>query len=203
MLAEALHQRGTPFTGVEQARRQARPGSAHRAGEGRRGGQKGSKADLGEPVHLVVDGRQVRLSSPGRVYFPDQGWTKLDMAQYYLAVGPGILGSLRERPTMLHRFPTGLAGEKVHQKRLPHGAPAWVPTVRLRFPRFGLYADELCPESVADILWAVQMFTVEFHPWNGRGRDVDSPDEWRIDLDPMPRPPSRTSVRWPLSPGRC
>lgn len=190
VLSHALDAAGTPFAGVEEAYRQwrdtARPGAQKWAGSGRRGGApKQSKAELGEPVHLDVDGRDVRLSSPNRVYFPDHGWTKLDVAQYYLAVGPGILQALRNRPTMLHRFPDGLAGEKVYQKRLPKGAPDWVPTVRLHFPRFDQFADELCPAALADIVWAVQMATVEFHPWNVRAADLDRPDEWRIDLDPM------------------
>jgi DNA ligase D-like protein (predicted polymerase) len=74
----------------------------------------------------------------------------------------------------------------VHQKRLPAGAPPWVETVRLHFPRYGLHADELCVTRLADVIWAVQMSTVEFHPWNSRRADTESPDEWRIDLDPMP-----------------
>ncbi len=139
-----------------------------------------------DAVELQVGERTVRLSSPDRVYFPDRGWTKLDVAQYYISVGEGILRALRERPTMLHRFPKGLAGKKVHQKRLPAGAPDWVETVELHFPRYDLTADELCPTEVAQIIWAVQMSTVEFHPWNVRRADVDRPDEWRIDLDPMP-----------------
>ncbi len=138
------------------------------------------------PIELEVGERTVRLSSPDRVYFPEQGWTKLDVANYYIAVGDGVLRALRERPTMLHRFPKGLAGDKVHQKRLPNGAPEWIETVELSFPRYGLTADELCPTEVAQIVWAVQMSTVEFHPWNVRRADVDRPDEWRIDLDPMP-----------------
>ncbi len=137
-------------------------------------------------VELQVGERTVRLSSPDRVYFPEHGWTKLDVANYYASVGEGVLRALRERPTMLHRFPKGLAGEKVHQKRLPNGAPDWIETVELSFPRYGLTADELCPTEVAQIVWAVQMSTVEFHPWNVRRTDVDRPDEWRIDLDPMP-----------------
>ncbi|MEN3121459.1 MULTISPECIES: non-homologous end-joining DNA ligase [Janibacter] len=143
----------------------------------------------GEDVHLDVGGRDVRISSPDRVYFPERGETKLELAQYYLAVGEGILRALRERPTMLHRFPKGVAGAKVHQKRLPKGAPDWVETVRLHFPRYDLHADELCPTELAQIIWAVQMSTVELHPWNVRRADVDRPDEWRIDLDPMPDAP--------------
>ena len=87
---------------------------------------------------------------------------------------------------MLHRFPDGLAGDKVHQKRLPRGAPDWVQTVRVHFPRYNRDADELCVTHLADVVWAVQMSTVEFHPWNSRRADVEKPDEWRIDLDPMP-----------------
>ena len=89
---------------------------------------------------------------------------------------------------MMHRFPSGVAGEKVHQKRVPHGAPPWLETVRVHFPRYGRdCADELCVTELAAVIWAVQMSTVEFHPWNSRRADTERPDEWRIDLDPMPR----------------
>jgi DNA ligase D len=134
-----------------------------------------------------VDGRTVRISSPDRVYFSARGETKLDLANYYIGVGEGIVRALRERPCMLHRFPKGVDGEKVHQKRLPKGAPAWVETVNVYFPRFGRTADELCVTELASVIWAVQMATVEFHPWNSRRSDVERPDEWRIDLDPMPK----------------
>jgi DNA ligase D len=137
-------------------------------------------------IEVPVGDRTVRVSNPDRVYFPAIGATKLDLVRYYLAVGPGIVNALRERPCMLHRFPTGLDGEKVHQKRLPAGAPPWVGTVRLHFPRYGLHADELCVTELAEVIWAVQMSTVEFHPWNSRRADTERPDEWRIDLDPMP-----------------
>ena len=137
-------------------------------------------------VELSAGERTVRLTNPDRVYFPAHGWTKLDVANYYIAVGDGIVRALRERPCMLHRFPEGLAGEKVHQKRIPSGAPPWLQTVRLHFPRWNRTADELCVTELAAVIWAVQMSTVEFHPWNVRRADVDRPDEWRIDLDPMP-----------------
>jgi DNA ligase D len=137
-------------------------------------------------VDLQVGERTVRISNPDRVYFPLTGATKLDLARYYLAVGPGIVNALRERPCMLHRFPSGVGGEKVHQKRVPKGAPPWLETVRVHFPRYGLHADELCVTELAQVIWAVQMSTVEFHPWNSRRADVEKPDEWRIDLDPMP-----------------
>jgi DNA ligase D len=145
------------------------------------------KGEFGEPVVLDVDDFAVRISNPERVYFSARGETKLDLARYYEAVGPGIVNNLRGRPCMLHRFPDGVDGPKVHQKRLPRGAPAWVDTVRLHFPRWGLHADELCVTRLADVVWAVQMSTVEFHPWNSRRPELEMPDEWRIDLDPMPK----------------
>ncbi len=140
-------------------------------------------------VELEVGGRTVRISNPDRVYFPATGATKRDLVEYYLAVGPGIVNALRERPCMLHRFPSGLAGDKVHQKRVPAGAPPWLETVEVFFPRYGRTADELCVTELAHVIWAVQMSTVEFHPWNSRRADVERPDEWRIDLDPMPACP--------------
>ncbi len=137
-------------------------------------------------VELEVGHRTVRVTNPDREYFPATGATKLDLVNYYLSVGDGIVRALRERPCMMHRFPSGLAGDKVHQKRVPHGAPPWLETVRVHFPRYGRHADELCVTELAHVIWAVQMSTVEFHPWNSRRADTEKPDEWRIDLDPMP-----------------
>jgi DNA ligase D len=136
-------------------------------------------------VDLSVGDRTVRITNPDRVYFPSRGASKLDVARYYLSVGDGIVRALRDRPCMLHRFPEGVGGDKVHQKRLPAGAPSWVETVRVDFPS-GRHADELCVTNLASVIWAVQMSTVEFHPWNSRRADTERPDEWRIDLDPMP-----------------
>ncbi len=136
-------------------------------------------------VELEIGHRTVRITNPDRVYFPARGETKIDLVRYYLSVGDGIVRALRERPCMLHRFPSGVAGPKVYQKRLPAGAPPWVHTVRVDFPS-GRSADELCVTDIADVIWAVQMSTVEFHPWNTRAPNVEFPDEWRIDLDPQP-----------------
>ncbi len=135
-------------------------------------------------IEVEVGGRTVRVSNPDRVYFPERGETKLDLVEYYMSVGDGIVNALSERPCMLHRYPTGVEGEKVHQKRLPKGAPEWIETVEIFFPRFGRTADELTVVELADVVWAVQMSTVEFHPWNSRRADVEAPDEWRIDIDP-------------------
>ena len=136
-------------------------------------------------TELTIGDRTVRISNPDRVYFAARGETKLDLARYYLSVGEGIVRALRERPCMMHRFPEGVGGEKVHQKRIPHGAPPWLATVRVSFPRYNRHADELCVTELAAVIWAVQMSTVEFHPWNSRRSDTERPDEWRIDLDPM------------------
>jgi DNA ligase D len=140
-------------------------------------------------VEVEVPGdpdRVVRVTNPDREYFAARGETKLDLVNYYLSVGDGIVRSLYERPCMLHRFPDGVSGEKVHQKRIPHGAPPWLETVRVHFPRYNRNADELCVTELGSVIWAVQMSTVEFHPWNSRRADTEKPDEWRIDLDPGP-----------------
>ena len=144
-------------------------------------------ASTSPSVELEIGDRTVRISNPDRVYFSARGETKLDLAHYYVSVGEGIVRALRERPCMMHRFPEGVAGEKVHQKRVPHGAPPWLETVRVSFPRYNRHADELCVTELASVIWAVQMSTVEFHPWNSRRADTERPDEWRIDLDPMPK----------------
>src|SRR5258706_4926672 len=146
-------------------------------------------------VDVEVGERTVRITTPDRVYLPARGETKLDLVRYYMSVGDGIVRALRERPCMLHRFPSGVAGEKVHQKRVPSGAPAWLETVRVHFPRDGRHAHELCVTQLASVIWAVQMSTVEFHPWNSRRADTERPDEWRSDLYPGPRRPLDTVRR--------
>src|ERR1700753_4331768 len=136
-------------------------------------------------VEVPIGSRTVKVSNPDRVYFPERGETKLDLVNYYLSVGDGIVRALRERPCMLHRYPEGVAGEKIYQKRLPKGAPEWVQTAEVSFPS-GRTADELCVTELAAVAWAVQTSTVAFHPWHSRRADTERPDELRIDLDPQP-----------------
>jgi len=136
-------------------------------------------------IELEVETRTIKVTNPERVYFPARGETKLDLINYYLAVADGIVRALYERPCMLHRYPEGVGGEKIYQKRLPKGAPEWVETAEVSFPS-GRTADELCVTEIASVAWAVQMSTVEFHPWHTRRPDVELPDELRIDLDPQP-----------------
>jgi DNA ligase D len=139
-----------------------------------------------EVLELDVAGRTVRVSSPGKIMFPDRGFTKRDVVEYYLAVGDGILRALRERPTTLQRFPEGVGGEMFFQKRVPQrGVPPWVETAEIAFPS-GRKAVELCPADLAHVVWAAQMNTIVFHPWPVRRGHVDNPDELRIDLDPQP-----------------
>jgi DNA ligase D len=133
-----------------------------------------------------VAGRTVRLTSADKVYFPQRGFTKGDVFDYYLSVGDGIMRALASRPTTLQRFPEGIDGEMFFQKRVPQrGVPPWLQSARITFPS-GRPADEVCPADLAHVAWAAQMGTVVFHPWPVRASDVDSPDELRIDLDPQP-----------------
>jgi DNA ligase D len=138
-----------------------------------------------EAIELVVGTHLVRVSNPDKVYFPGSGHTKLDLVQYYLSVEEGIVRALYERPTQLRRFPGGVEGEAIYQKRVPEKRPDWIETARVTFPS-GRHADELCVTEVAQVAWAANLGTVDFHPWPSRRRDTEHPDELRIDIDPQP-----------------
>ena len=129
--------------------------------------------------------RQVRLSSPDRVMWPDAGITKGDLAGYVMAVGDPLVRHIGDRPVTLQRFPDGIEGEEFYQKNPPKGMPDWVRTTRCRYPS-GRQHDQVVVDEVATAVWAVQMNTVTFHPWPVRTADNDDPDELRIDLDPQP-----------------
>ncbi|HEV7626226.1 MAG TPA: non-homologous end-joining DNA ligase [Streptomyces sp.] len=149
---------------------------------------------MGEAVELTVGDQQVRLSSPGKVYFPERGFTKLDVARYYMTVGEGITRALRDRPTTLERYPEGVSGESFFQKRAPKNLPDWIPTARISFPS-GRHADEICPTTPAAVIWAANLGCLTFHPWPVRRADTDRPDELRIDLDPQPGTDFSDAVR--------
>lgn len=150
---------------------------------------------------IDAGGREVRISNPDRVIFPaterTPEITKLEIAEYYVAVGDGIMRALQERPTTLERWPKGVhegivvstrekgGGDAFFQKRVPRGAPDYVETARITFPS-GRHADEVCPTEIAVPAWCAQMGTITFHPWPVRRADVDHPDELRLDLDPQP-----------------
>ncbi|MEV4637040.1 non-homologous end-joining DNA ligase [Actinoplanes sp. NPDC049548] len=135
---------------------------------------------------IEVAGHSVRLSSPDKVCFPERGYTKRDVFEYYLAVGDGIMRALHHRPTTLQRFPDGIDGEMFFQKRIStRGVPPWVQKATISFPS-GRTAEELCPADLAHVAWAAQMGTIVFHPWPVRAAAADNPDELRMDFDPQP-----------------
>ncbi len=139
-----------------------------------------------EALEYEVGNRKVRLTSPGKIMFPERGFTKKDVFEYYLAVSEPMLRAVHGRPVTLQRFPDGIDGEMFYQKRIPtRGVPDWMHTAQIAFPS-GRKADELCPIEPAHLLWAAQMGAVVFHPWPVRETATDNPDELRIDLDPQP-----------------
>lgn len=137
---------------------------------------------------LDVDGIAVRLTNRDKVYFPALGaqGTKGRLVEYYLALARGpMLAALRDRPTHLQRFPDGIDGEEIYQKRVPQHHPDYLQTCRVTFPS-GRTADALQVTHPAAIVWAAQMGTVTLHPWQVRCPETERPDELRIDLDPQP-----------------
>ena len=136
-------------------------------------------------IELEVGERVVKVTNPDKVLFPAAGHTKRDLVGYYLAVGEGIVRALRERPTQLRRFPDGIEGEQIYQKRVPEKRPEWVEAARVTFPS-GRHADELCVTELAQVIWAANLAVIDFHPWPSRRADTERPDELRIDIDPQP-----------------
>ncbi len=145
-------------------------------------------------MELTVGDQRVRLSNPDKIYFPESGFTKLDVAEYYMSVGDGITRALFDRPTTLERYPDGVNGESFFQKRAPKNLPGWIPTARISFPS-GRHADEICPTTPAAVVWAANLGCITFHPWPVRRDDTDRPDELRIDLDPQPGTDFADAVR--------
>ena len=137
---------------------------------------------------VVAAGREVAITNPAKVLFPDAGYTKLDLVQYYLAVADGALRAAGGRPNVLVRYPNGIKGEFFYQKRAPESRPPWTEIVSLRFPS-GRSADEIVPRDAATLAWMANMACLELHPHPVRAEDLDHPDELRIDLDPVPGVP--------------
>src|SRR5436305_3197837 len=138
-----------------------------------------------EHVMLEIAGREVRLSNPGKVYFPKPGWTKRDLVDYYLAVADATVVHLRDRPTVMKRFVNGIEEDPIWQKRVPKSTPDWLQTATVSFPS-GRSATELCANDAAHLAWAVNLGVIDFNPWPVRRADLDQPDELRVDLDPTP-----------------
>jgi DNA ligase D-like protein (predicted polymerase) len=142
----------------------------------------GSRA---ESEVLTVAGREIAISNPNKVLFPDAGYTKLDLVRYYLAIADGAVRAAGNRPNVLVRYPNGIAGEFFYQKRAPASRPSWVDVVVLKFPS-GRTAEEVVPRDAATFAWMANLACLELHPHPVRDNDLDHPDELRIDLDPVP-----------------
>src|SRR5690348_8754515 len=141
-------------------------------------------------IVLDVGGREVAISNPEKVYFPEARISKLDVVRYYLAVADGALRGSGGRPNVLVRYADGIHGEFFYQKRAPASRPPWLEVVALRFPS-GRTADEVVPRDAATLAWMVNLGCLELHPHPVRVEDLEHPDELRVDLDPVP------GVAWP------
>jgi DNA ligase D-like protein (predicted polymerase) len=138
-----------------------------------------------ESATIEVEGKEMDISNPSKVFFPEIGVTKMDLVEYYLAVGAGALRGCLERPTVMKRFPEGADGEFFFQKRVPANRPPWLDTVTVHFPS-GRSAELLAPTDLAHLVYAVNLGCIDLNPWPVRRADVDRPDELRVDLDPTP-----------------
>src|SRR5688500_18890780 len=134
-------------------------------------------------------GREVAVSNPDKVLFPEAGHTKLDLVRYYLAVADGALRAAGDRPNVLVRYPNGVGQDFFYQKRAPESRPDWIEVVELRFPS-GRTAEEVVPRDAATLAWMANLACLELHPHPVRAEDLDHPDELRVDLDPVP------GVKW-------
>jgi bifunctional non-homologous end joining protein LigD len=143
-----------------------------------------------ESERIEVAGREVTISNPRKILFPQPKYTKLDLVRYYLAVAEGALRGAGGRPNMLVRFPNGIEGEFFYQKRAPQARPSWIEVVELKFPS-GRSAEEVVPRDAAALAWMSNLACLELHPHPVRADDLEHPDELRVDLDPVP------GVEWP------
>ncbi|MDQ3955659.1 MAG: DNA polymerase domain-containing protein [Actinomycetota bacterium] len=143
---------------------------------------------MATPAEIVeVDGKEVRVTNPAKVFFPALGATKLDLVNYYLAVAPGALRGCVDRPTSLYRWPNGVDApdDAFFQKRVPQNRPEWMKTATIHFPS-GRSAEMLAITEAAALVWAVNLGCIDINPWPTRWDDLDHPDELRVDLDPTP-----------------
>ena len=136
-------------------------------------------------TEIEVDGKTVKVTNPDKVFFPERGETKLDLVNYYLAVGEPLMAAMGGRPTLLQRFPEGATGKSWFQKRVPASHPDWLQTAVVSTPN-GTTSDAMVAADVAHVLWAVNMGCIGFHVWPNLAADPEHADELRIDLDPQP-----------------
>jgi DNA ligase D-like protein (predicted polymerase) len=149
-------------------------------------------AGMPTPAEVIdVDGFDVRITNPGKIFFPRLGFTKLDLVKYYLSVMPGALMGSRHRPSTLYRWPNGVDApeDAFYQKRVPvKGRPEWLRTATVKFPS-GRSAEMIAIEDAAHVVYAINLGCLDLNPWPVRANDVDHPDELRVDLDPTPEVP--------------
>ncbi len=145
-------------------------------------------AKKGEHVLVDAGGREVRVSNPGKLFFPDAKLTKLDLVNYYLECEHAVVRGLRDRPTVMKRWVNGVDGDPFFQKRVPDSAPEWLQTATVTFPS-GRHARELVPNDAAHLVWGANLGVIDWNPWPVRRDDLDHPDELRVDLDPGPDVP--------------
>jgi DNA ligase D-like protein (predicted polymerase) len=152
-----------------------------------RGGRTNKIGVMAKPQSelLTIDGREVAISNPNKVLFPDAGYTKLDLVRYYLAVAEGALRGAGGRPNVLVRYPNGIGEQFFYQKRAPESRPDWIEVVALKFPS-GRTAEEIVPRDAAALAWMANLACIELHPHPVRAEELDHPDELRVDLDPVP-----------------
>jgi DNA ligase D len=140
---------------------------------------------MSKEVVFELDGEQVTVTNPDKIFFPTLGKTKLDVVNYYLSVADGALIGVRDRPMNLKRFPNGAEGDPFFQKRAPTPRPAWIQTATVKFPS-DRTADEVVCNDRRSLVWVVNLGCIDLNPWPVRSADVDHPDELRVDLDPQP-----------------
>jgi len=143
------------------------------------------KDEFGQPVELEAEGQPITITNPGKVLFPKIGVTKLDLARYYLDVGPALMTWIRDRPVLLERYPNGVGENSFFQKRIPDSAPSWLTTTTVETIN-GTESRALVIADLAHVLWAVNMGVLGLHVWQYKYQTPQWADELRIDLDPSP-----------------
>jgi len=138
-----------------------------------------------EQEKLSVGDREVVITNPSKLLFPQAGISKLDLARYYISVAPGALRGAGGRPCILKRYPNGIDDDFFFQKRVPSTRPDWIDVAQISFPS-GRTAEEIVPRDAAALAWMANLACIELHPHPVRADDVDHPDELRVDLDPVP-----------------
>ena len=151
-------------------------------------------AKKAEPATIEVCGRELRVSNPQKLFFPQPKLTKLDLVNYYVECEEAVVRGLRDRPTVMKRWVDGVEGKPFFQKRVPDSAPEWLQTATVTFPS-GRHARELVPNDVAHLVWGVNLGVIDWNPWAVRRTDLDHPDELRVDLDPAAGRPFDAGAR--------